>query len=175
MPDFFFFLGPILEVFGFRISITVVLFILYLTVLSLPNYGGHLSFQESLLGAILVIFAFSYWHPQFILWIIPFMVVDAYTSRKRKLFFPLFMVITFAIAISFFGVYLSTWGNSFFFMPNYTPLLTSLSRQLWTIGSSEASQLINGTVLLQSVFSGLSLSYLISIITQKPKPAEKPT
>lgn len=175
MPDFSFFLGPILEVFGFRISITVVLFILYLTVLSLPNYGGHLSFQESLLGAILVLFAFSYWHPQFILWIIPFMVIDAYTSRQRKLFFPLFMVITFAIAISFFGFYLSTCGNSFFFILNYTPQLATLSRQLWTIGSSEAFQLSNGTVLLQSVFSGLSLSYLISIITQKPKPAEKPT
>lgn len=173
MPDFFFFLGPIIEVYGFRIGITVVLFIVYLTVLSLPNYGRCLSFQESLLGAFLVLFAFSRWHPHFILWIIPFLIVDAYTSHRRN-FFLLFMIITFTISITFFGFYLSTWGNSFFFMPNYTPLLTTLSTQLWTIGSNELFQLINGKVLLQSVFSGLTVSYLISIIVQKPKPAGKP-
>lgn len=172
MPDFFFFLGPIIEVYEFRIGITVVLFIVYLTVLSLPNYGGYLSFQESLLGAFLVLFAFSRWHPHFILWIIPFLTVDAYTSRRRN-FFLLFMIITFTIGITFFDFYFSTWGNSFFFMPNYSPLLATLSTQLWTIGSSEVLQLVNGEVLLQSVFSGLTVSYLISIIVQKPKPAGK--
>jgi len=174
MPDFFFFLGPIIEVYGFRIGITVVLFIVYLTVLSLPNYGEYLSFQESLLGALLVLFAFSRWHPHFILWIIPFLIVDAYTSHRRN-FFLLFTIVTFAISITFFGFYLSTWGNSFFFMPNYTPLLSTLSTQLLTISSNGVFQLVNGTVLLQSVFSGLTVSYLVSIIVQKPKPVGEPT
>jgi len=165
-PDFDFFLEPTFEVFGFPISLIFTLFTMFLLFLYFHRKDKSLSLNTSLLCSLLILFSFARWHPQFILWIIPFMLCDAYV-HNRRLLCNVFFVVVVTISLTWFGFYFSTWGHSFFFFSNYTPTLQNLSLTLLNLHSNEFYKILRLDILLQSLFVGVVLFYLYYILRQR--------
>lgn len=158
-PDFAFFYGPIFDVFWFKIGLTPVLYVLFLFVLFNSARSKCLRTVDAIVAAILVLFAFSRWNPQFIIWLLPFLIISAYLRKREKYLF-LFVALTLSIDLCYFGPYFATWGHSFFFYPVTSPTLQSLSDSLRSVSSNPTFVLLRLDVFLGSSFAGFCLGYL---------------
>jgi len=132
--------------------------------------------RTSILGAVtclyLLIFAFTYWEPQFLLNLLPLLTIFCFTSGARKLPFLIFVSSALAFVLLDFGYYLASWGHSFFFVPNYNEVLQHYSDLFifirnWPIGRSDVSALITSPV--RSVFVATALYYFIWIALRNSK------
>jgi hypothetical protein len=168
MPDFDFFFGPTAVVFDFRISLIITSFFIFLLLIGFYRLDKSIGFPTSLLIGLLILFSFARWQPQFILWITPFILLDSYIRNRRFLYYAFFAIVL-AISLTWFGFYVSTWGHSFFFLPNYTPILQSLSLNLFTFSSSELYKILRLDILLQSLFAAIVMIYIFDILFTKVK------
>jgi len=83
----------------------------------------------------LALLAFSYWHPQFLLWVIPFVTIDVGLRKSSMKLFVLFTLTAALGSLTYYGFYFSAWGNALFLIPNYGSLMTELSLGWWQIVS----------------------------------------
>jgi len=123
---------------------------------------GRTGILEAVICVYMLIFAFMHWYAQFLVNLLPLLTIFYFTSGEKKL--PLIAYLSTATAFVLLDpVYIWTsWGHSFFFIPNYNPLLQHLSDILlsirqWPIGETDVSTLITSPI--RSVFAGVSVYY----------------
>ena len=118
--------------------------------------------EECLPRLCLIIFAFSYWHPQLLLWILPLITLDYVLNRTAKPYPLLFVSTAFLFELIFFSFYFTSYGNSLFFIPNYTPELTGASRLIYPLYKT-ADWIGPLAIFLRSAFVSVCMFYLIKI------------
>ncbi len=164
LQDYEFFLGPTLSHFGQEVGVTVVLCTIYLFVVyrvwRRDDEGG---LPAALLGFLMVVFAFSYFHPQFLLWCMPFLVVDYLVNGRRKAYPLIFVVLVFLYCVFFFSFYFTSWGNSFFFVPNFNSIVKTLSYALLLAAYSSFLNQFFFYVLLRSAIAGVCIAYAVEL------------
>jgi len=166
-----YFIGFILESYTSRIGWTVpiqigatIVFAVIYIFLMIEFWGQEKrSILDALLGLCLIIFAFSYWHPQLLLWILPLITLD-YILNKTARPYPLIFVSTaFLFELIYFSFYFTSHGNSLFFIPNYTQELTGLSNLIYPLYKTPY-WIGSPAITLRSVFVSVCLYYLIKIL-----------
>lgn len=137
---------------------TLLLFYLFL----LKKKTALSSFWKIYLVPLLLFFIFTHYHPQWLIWITPFLIIDLVTDRLINL--PAVILI-----------FLSWFGSLFFFDPSLTlgifsPLFPALKNtSVWMlVGLNPDYNLLRS--LLQTVFAASSL-YLIYVSFLKREDA----
>jgi hypothetical protein len=84
----------------------------------------HARLYEPMLVVFLVFFAFSNWFPQFLMWMIPLLILDGIVSEKRSWIF-MCVLLSSALFINVFSFYpyFTANGHAFFFILANTPAL----------------------------------------------------
>jgi hypothetical protein len=79
---------------------------------------------EPMLVVFLVFFAFSNWFPQFLMWMIPLLVLDGVVGEKKRWIF-MSVLLSSALFMNVFSFYpyFTANGHAFFFIPANTPVL----------------------------------------------------
>ncbi|WXG47411.1 MAG: hypothetical protein WED05_12250 [Candidatus Atabeyarchaeum deiterrae] len=108
---------------------------------------------------LLVLLGFSYWNPQFLLWILPFAAIDLGLRKSSKWLFSFFILTAALVIIISFGFYLTSLGNSFFFIQNSNPLMAQLSQWINTLSNDVNQTLIS--VVLRFPFIAVCTVYLL--------------
>jgi len=167
LPDYNFFLGPMIKVgkaIFYPTPLAVLLFLLLLNeFIKLPSEKDLMSL---ILAEFLIIFAFSYWHPQFIAWISPLLTLDYLVNHenRKKSYFVLFWIVISVITLIVFGFYLSSEGNSFFYYPCFNnEILKSISIFMLKLEVHPLIQKLYIVPLLYVIFSSLCLIYTIHV------------
>lgn len=107
--------------------------------------------NAALMLPLLIYFALSIWHPQFFIWIIPFLTIDAILHPKRLYLFKI--VILLALVWSFI-VY---WPPYYFFYPIYPDIFQYPTLRMLQQPSEKLMTIIWGT------FSGSCIWYIYLI------------
>ncbi|MEM3571023.1 MAG: hypothetical protein QW589_03735, partial [Candidatus Bathyarchaeia archaeon] len=71
------------------------------------------SIIKAFLGLFLFYFAFAFWHPKDLLWIIPFLTLDYFLTKSNKGYFIIFLFIAFILQLILFDF---TANHSLFFI-----------------------------------------------------------
>lgn len=158
-PDFTFFYGPIFNVIGIQIGLTPALYVLFLFVIIMGSSGKKLDSLKVLTLGLLVLFAFSRLQPQFMIWLLPFLLISSASLKQIRLFL-LFVLVVLAFDLYYFGYYFMTWGNSFFFYPTANAQLHNLANFLATLSYQPLSKLLELDALLGGLFTGFCLGYI---------------
>jgi hypothetical protein len=120
---------------------------------------------DSLLAFCIIIFAFSFWHPQLLLWIMPFLIFDCILHKRGIKHLILFVTLAFSFEFIYFSFYFTSHGNSLFFIPNYNFFLMKVSKILWHF--YEYPLLIGPiATIIRSLFIAISMLYLIKLNIQ---------
>jgi hypothetical protein len=114
----------------------------------------------------MLVFALTYWETQFLLNLIPLLTVFYFTAGRKKLPFVTYMSSALAFVLLNFAFYWTSWGHSFFFIPNYNQVLQHYSDFLlfirqWPFGGGDVNTLI--TTPIRSIFVAVSLFYFLWI------------
>jgi uncharacterized membrane protein len=149
---------------GFNVGISILAVAAFLFMLGyFPLwYAKRASILEAVACLYLLVFAFAYWEPHFLLILLPLLTVFYFTSGKRKLPFIAYMSSALAFVLLNEGFYWTSYGHSFFFIPNYNQVLQHYSDLLlftrqWPIGGGDVNTLI--TTPIRSLFAAASLYY----------------
>jgi hypothetical protein len=161
--------GYTLVFYNIQISILVVtaaLFGLGYFVLWNPKRS---SIFEAVMCLYLLVFAFSYWETQFLVYLIPFLTIFYATAGRKKLPFLTYMSSALVFVLINFAFYWTSWGHSFFFIPNYNQVLQHYSDLLlfipgWPIGSGTVNSIL--LTPIRSIFVGVSLYYFLWIFVK---------
>jgi hypothetical protein len=163
-------LGYNFELYGTRISLLVIAFALFVF--------GYLFFWESdpsrifegVLCLYLVVFAFSFWKAEYLVELLPFLTIFFISSGGRKLLFIGYMASAMLFVLLDWAFYLTSWGHSLFFIPNYNSFMEHYSQLYlfirgWPIGSvGTTNTILTGPA--RSIFVGVSLWYIIWIFAR---------
>jgi len=149
---------------GFNVGISILAVAAFLFMLGyFPVwYTKRTSILEAVACLYLLVFAFSYWEPHFLLILLPLLTVFYFTSGKKKLPFVAYMSSALVFVLLNEGFYWTSYGHSFFFIPNYDQVLQHYSNLLlfirqWPIGGGDVNTLI--TTPIRSLFAAASLYY----------------
>ena len=114
---------------------------------------------DSVFGQLLILFALSYWHPQYLVWILPFVTLDYVLHRPRPLYPILLIGSAFSYVLIRFGYYFSSYQTTVFFVPNYDNQLQAISNMIYALFESNW----NGpeVVLLRGLFLGICVLYVV--------------
>ena len=136
-----------------------------LTVCLAFMYGLWKISSENLLDSsfalCLTFLVFSFWHPQMLIWTIPFITLDYCINRTSKIYPTVFFLTAFAFEFVYFSFYFTSHGHSFMFIPNYTAQISELSRSTRSLYESNSALIIAN--IARSVFSGVCIYYLVRI------------
>lgn len=146
-----------------RIGLTIVFAVLYIFIMVEFWKGTRRSLLDAILGFTLVIFAFSFWHPQLLLWVLPIIALDYAINRTPKFYPIIFTLTAFIFELIYFSFYFTSYGNSFFFIPNYNPQLLTLSQ---SIQDFYKTPLWIGpiAIIARSIFLSVCSLYVIRIL-----------
>lgn len=161
--------GYSLDFYNIEISILVVAGVLFVFGYFLLWKPRRTSILEAVICLYLLVFAFTYWETQFLLNLLPLLTVFYFKAGKKKLPFVTYMSSALAFVLLNFAFYWTSWGHSFFFIPNYTPFLQHYSDLLLFIaGWPIASGTVNSILLtpIRSIFVGVSLYYFFWIFAK---------
>jgi hypothetical protein len=152
-----------LNVYGMRISLLVIAFFLWKCDPS--------AIFEGVLCLYLIIFALSYWTPTYLLNLIPLLTIFYLLSGSRKFPFLTYLSATSVYVLIAWAFYLTSWGHSLFFIPNYNSLMEHYSQLLlfiagWPTGFLNVTMDTILTGPVRSVFVGVSLWYFIWIFAK---------
>jgi hypothetical protein len=158
--------GYTLEFRNIGISILVVAGVLFAFGYFLLWKPRRTSILEAVICLYLLVFAFSYWETQFLLNLIPLLTVFYFTAGRKKLPFVTYMSSALAFVLLNFAFYWTSWGHSFFFIPNYNQVLQHYSDLLlfirqWPINGEDVNTII--TTPIRSMFVAASLFYFLWI------------
>jgi len=147
---------------GIQISIAILAAVLFVFGCFVLWKLGRTGILEAVICLYMLIFAFMYWFTQFLVNLLPLLTIFYFTSGGKRL--PFLAYISSALAFVLLDpVYIWTsWGHSFFFIPNYNPILQQWSNTLlfirqWPIGGGDVSTLITSPI--RSIFAAVSLYY----------------
>jgi uncharacterized membrane protein len=110
---------------------------------------------DSVFGQLLILFALSYWHPQYLVWMLPFVTLD-YVLHRPSLLYPILLIgSAFSYVLVRFGYYFSSYQTSVFFIPNYDNQLQAISNMIYAFFESNW----NGpeVVILRGLFLGMCM------------------
>jgi hypothetical protein len=163
-----------LTAYGIQISILVVVAVLFVFGYFLLWKPGRTGILEAVICFYMLIFAFTYWEPQYLLNLLPLLTIFCFTSEGKKLLFLAFISSASAFALLDHAYYWISWGHSFFFIPNYNSVLQDWSDALlfirqWPIGGGDVSTLITSPI--RSIFAAVTLYYSAWIFLRNSKQA----
>jgi uncharacterized membrane protein len=158
--------GYALEFYNIGISILVVAGVLFAFGYFLLWKPRRTSILEAVICLYLLLFAFTYWETQFLLNLLPLLTVFYFIAGRKKLLFVTYMSSALAFVLLNFAFYWTSWGHSFFFIPNYDQVLQHYSDLLlfirqWPIGGGDVNTFI--TTPIRSIFVAVSLFYFLWI------------
>jgi uncharacterized membrane protein len=158
--------GYTLEFNTIGISILVVTGVLFAIGYFLLWNPRRTSILEAVICLYMLVFAFTYWEAHFLVNLLPLLTVFYFTAGRKKLPFLTYTSSALAFVLLNFGFYWTTWGHSFFFIPNYNPSLQHYSDLLlfirqWPIAGGDVNALI--TTPIRSIFAAVSLFYFLWI------------
>lgn len=145
----------------FSIGVAVVLFTFFCLYIAKTWSSEKTYILESFFVLFLVLFTFSYWNPQYWLWIMPFIIMKLRLTPEYKRIVYLQLFLFLLINVTIFGYYYSTWGKSFFFFPNYNSTLQLLSSFLFNIGGQPFFTEFRIDQLLVSFLIGVNIWILL--------------
>ncbi len=105
-----------------------------------------INFWKIYLIPLLLFFIFTHYHPQWLIWVIPYLILDLVIEKFKN--FPVHLLI--------FG---SWFGSLFFFDPSLTLGMFAPASDIWTLLNLNVDYNLSRS-LLQTIFAGASL-YLI--------------
>ena len=170
-----FFIGFFLESYATKtsflhvqIGLTIVFSTLYIFIMSEFWQTGKKSILDAILGFCLIIFAFSFWHPQLLLWILPIITLDCLLNRTPKPYPILFTLTAFIFELIYFSFYFASHGHGFFFIPNYNPELLTLSKSILDLYKTPF-WIGPIAIIARSIFMSICLFYLVRIILRNTR------
>ncbi|MGD0177139.1 MAG: hypothetical protein ABSC50_09985 [Candidatus Bathyarchaeia archaeon] len=122
---------------------------------------------EPVLMAFLVWFALSNWFPQFLMWMIPLLIIDGIVSEKKHWVFTVILLST-ALFLDVFALYpyFTANGHAFFFIPADTAALRqavaafeSLANDIIIVGLAEP--------IARDLFTFTCLIYMLKIAAER--------
>lgn len=147
------------------LGLAFVIFYLYL----LYKLCGHSmvnnkSIIHAFLGLFFSYFAFTHWHPQNLLWIIPFLTLDFSLTKNDKKYFILFLSISFILQLILFDV--TTYHSLFFirFKEKQAELIIGFLNRLYKEGMRSTTIGLIFLPMLRGIFSSLSVFYALKQI-----------
>lgn len=158
-----------LESSGVELSLTFVAFSLFAFAYLFMWKRDASRIFEGVLCLYLIVFAFSYWQPQFLLHLIPFLTIFYVLSGRRKLPFLAYMSTAMLYVLVAWAFYFTSWGHTLFFIPNYNLFMEHYSQLYlsipgWPIGGATTNTILTGPA--RSIFVGVSLWYFIWIFAR---------
>ncbi len=168
----YFLFGPILQFFDSQIAVGVAsVFVYYMTLYHIIERSDNLNSQLTdvtpfaILGLLVTVFAFSKFQFHLLLWILPFLILDAVTGRRSPIYAGLFALSAVVTVSLITGPYFSTFGRSVFFVPNLAPWMNTASQALFRVGIVPSGFEVKTIVMLsRSVLAGVSIVYAATIL-----------
>lgn len=166
IPDFYFFFGPTLTVFTESVGLTPVFFVLILFIIYYGRHYERLTSIELVTVGVVSLFTFSQLYPQFMIWLLPFLVVTLLTQRReRLLYMSIIVILSFDLLL--YGPYFATWGHSLFFYPITDSYVQLLSNSLYLFQASQTYATLRIGLLIGSLFTGFCLGFLYLLLNQE--------
>jgi hypothetical protein len=145
------------------VGLTVIFLALYLFVmLDFWREEGD-RILDAVFGFTLIIFAFSFWHSQYLMWVLPFLSIDYVLNRTRWIYPTLFVGTAFISELIYFSYNFSTFGHSLFFVPNYYESFQIVSNLIFHLYENPVWTDMVAT-FFKSIFVGVCIFYLLRIM-----------
>lgn len=143
----------------FAVGATLIVSIVYLYISYVRDNVRFL--VDSILGLFLVVFALTFWHPQFFVWVLPFVTLH-YVLRRPNPVYPILLIgSAFAYVLVRFSYYFSSYGTSVFFIPNYNSQLQAVSDSIYNFFAANWNGPL--VIVLRLVFLGLCVYYVLTL------------
>jgi len=160
-----------LKVYGMRISFLVIAFSLFVFSCFFMWKCDTSAIFEGVLCLYLIIFALSYWTPTYLLNLIPLLTIFYLLSGSRKFPFLTYLAAASVYVLIAWAFYLTSWGHSLLFIPNYNSFMEHSSQFLlfvpgWPTGFLNVTMDTILTGPARSVFVGVSLWYFVWIFAR---------
>lgn len=114
---------------------------------------GRNELWKNFLIVLLIFFIFTHYHPQWFLWLTPFLIIELINSNFKHWFSVLLIVVTFIIGLFFFDQSLTTG----IFAPLF-PVLYSLPT-IWQLLDLNIGMNFTRSIL-QTIFAAVSIYYI---------------
>jgi ABC-type multidrug transport system fused ATPase/permease subunit len=164
--EYSFLIGSLLSpISGTPIGITLLLFLLYLYMIYNIHVSKPFALIDYTLGYLLIFFSFSYFLPQFFLWVIPFLILDIVLNDRKILYASAYLLVVFLWELIVFGFYFSGRGASVFFIPNYNELMRSISNFIYNLRENNLIKIFYVEIALRSTFTAIGIAYLVRLIS----------
>jgi hypothetical protein len=146
---------------------TIALIIMYVLIAERWPRDQAVTFDGALL-IMLVFFGLSSWFPQSLIWLIPFLVLDA-AIRNRSI---RYLIILLSSALFFdiiaFHQYFTANGNAFFFVPASNHILKTAVAAYETFAKTNAVVLFGGP-FARALFFATCMIYSLKIIEKRTR------
>ncbi|WXG47412.1 MAG: hypothetical protein WED05_12255 [Candidatus Atabeyarchaeum deiterrae] len=167
-PRYWFLLGPLVFPFYFAPDLPTALTVGFSFVLILAMWLGFWKASSQNAGDcififLLSLFTFPYWNPNFLLWIIPFMILDYGLKKEGRIYLISFFIVALAYLLLGYSDYFASAGNSVFFIPNFNEAMTFVSTNLYSLQSIIWISRLSIITILRSMFAGICLAYALRL------------
>ena len=161
-----YFAGIILQAGLFQLSSTVaVLSILVVIAARFWCFQKEDALIELLLAYLLVFFAFAFWSPHYLIYLMAFLAIRFGTTTSQRLTYLTIVLTALGTSLIVVGFYFSSWGHSVFFIPNYTTGMQQLSFFILMLPGDPIMQPVG--VVLHSLFTAACLYYAAMLFLSK--------
>lgn len=131
------------------------------------------SILDSTLVVLLLFFAFfANWLPQFLVLIVPFLILDLVLSNRNCYYLVLLELSGLMMNVIAYWGYFTANGHAFFFVPLYSQLIAQAMSAYISFARSDLAALVIGQ-LSQALFSAVSIVYALEIVATKIPVAQK--
>jgi len=127
---------------------------------------GRRRLYEPALIVMLVYFALSNWFPQLLIWIIPFLTLDAVAGRRSLAYMLTLLSSAFFVEAVAFAAYFTSYGNAFFFIPAQTMPLTGALMAYLSFAENDLV-LSFAVPAIRTIFSVTCLIYSLSLAEKR--------
>ena len=146
---------------------TLVLVATYFLILKFGNNQAIL--LDSALLTLLLLLAFTNWSPQFIIWLIPFLTVQAVRDRRSSALMTIILTSAFIVSLLAFPSYFTANGNGFFFFPSQNnETFKYAATTLDILARDDLVQYI-AVPIARAVFSSTCLVYSLKLVQRNTR------
>ena len=130
--------------------------------------GGKRGVFDATLLTFLVYFAFGLWFPQFLIWMIPFLVLDVAIGGRRLTYMIVLLSSALFLDLVAFYPYFTSNGNALFFIPATMPIIARAVAAYRTFAIDTFVILVAGP-LSRAIFIATCLAYSFALVEKQTK------
>ncbi len=153
---------------GYTLGLCTVGLVVAYSLLAEKWAGGMSGLVSGTVLVFLVFFSLANWSPQFLIWLIPFLVLDVVLGGRRLLYMTLLLATALFMSILAFNGYFTSNGNAFFFVPANNSVLSQLTEAYARLAQADVVIRLVGP-LLRALFVSTCIVYWVALVEKNTK------